>query len=320
MAKLRGALFSFDAKGSVANKLTIRKRHKLQVALGYNKPGSKKPFESSPTQKDQRSIVGLVTIRWNCMTAAEKAQWNSKASTSREHISGYNLFLRTAQTNLYQYLGLAGYWSMNYEHQGIIPDLSGQGNNGTLKPTYPSNCPTLAPGQNNKFGLAAKFDGVDDYIDCGNANSLTLLSSFTLEAWIKPSSTTQRTIIAKGTSTGTNYALDLRGTNNKYVAFFVYDTSGNHPGLIPSNLAVENGVWSHIAAVYNGSFFQVFVNNIGSDIASWSGSIKTSTYNLKIGTREGNYYFNNLIDEARIWNRALGPEEIMRHYKMLRQP
>ncbi|MCK4634745.1 MAG: BNR-4 repeat-containing protein, partial [Candidatus Aenigmarchaeota archaeon] len=76
---------------------------------------------------------------------------------------------------------LIGYW--NFEHvltNGTVYDNSTYGNDGTME-NFTSN--TTVTG---KYGKGLEFDGNNDYIDCGNGNSLNITNEITIEAWIKP--------------------------------------------------------------------------------------------------------------------------------------
>ena len=69
--------------------------------------------------------------------------------------------------------------------------------------------------------------------------------------------------------------------------------------------------WSHLATTYDGATLRLYVN--GTQVASktQSGSVPVSTGQLRIG---GNTiwgeYFSGLIDEVRIYNRALPVAEV----------
>jgi len=71
------------------------------------------------------------------------------------------------------------------------------------------------------------------------------------------------------------------------------------------------GVWSYIALTYDGTTLRLFVN--GSQVSSraTTGTIQTTANPLWLG---GNHpygeYFEGVIDEARVYNRALGESEI----------
>src|SRR5262249_52367666 len=69
--------------------------------------------------------------------------------------------------------------------------------------------------------------------------------------------------------------------------------------------------WTHVAATYDGSLVRLYVN--GNQVSSQScvGSIITSSGVLRIGGNSfWGEYFNGLIDEVRIYNRALSGSEI----------
>ncbi|MEM4461217.1 MAG: hypothetical protein QXY70_03730, partial [Nanopusillaceae archaeon] len=97
------------------------------------------------------------------------------------------LFLDPAPENLVLYL------PFDEGSGNIVYDYSGNNNHGVL---YNNLVWT-----DGMFGRALSFDGIDDYVDCGNIPSLTLTGPFSLSAWIKPMEGTQKTIIAKGNST-----------------------------------------------------------------------------------------------------------------------
>ena len=167
-----------------------------------------------------------------------------------------------------------------------------------------------------KYGKALKFDGVNEYVDCGSKASLNL-NAFSITVWVNPTSVSgYKTIVRKAgaSSADTNYALDLDSGNTK-VRFFVYDTSGNYHGVMATTKSVSLNKWTHIAATYDGTTFKVYINGTqDATTATWSGSIKTTTGSLKIGSSTSSNYFNGTIDEVKIWNRSLTQEEITKVY------
>ncbi len=74
--------------------------------------------------------------------------------------------------------------------------------------------------------------------------------------------------------------------------------------------AISSG-WNHITQTYNSSEQKLYVNGELKTSQALTGSISTNTNNLLIG----DYLFNGTIDEVRIYNRALSPDEIKMHYK-----
>jgi hypothetical protein len=88
--------------------------------------------------------------------------------------------------------GLVGYWDFQEGAGDTANDRSGYDNDGTLE-----NMATSSNGgwTDGKIGSALDFDGLDDYADIDDSNSLDV-TNVTLSAWVK-SETTGRYIIAK---------------------------------------------------------------------------------------------------------------------------
>jgi len=73
--------------------------------------------------------------------------------------------------------------------------------------------------------------------------------------------------------------------------------------------------WHHIAAVWDGIDVKIHVDDVDdSQTAMENGTviIITTTANTKVGldTTSAAHYFNGLIDEVRIWDKTLQPEDI----------
>lgn len=150
------------------------------------------------------------------------------------------------------------------------------------------------------------FDGVDDYVTCGAINP----TNFTLEAWVyAANNNADQAIISTLDETGlTGSELHL-GLNGS-VSFTIRSSSSNWVDLgSPESLIVTNE-WVHIAVTYNGSSMKIFVN--GSEVASETESdFIAGVSSLTIGQRSsGLLNYTGLIDNVRMWSRALTEVEI----------
>jgi hypothetical protein len=76
------------------------------------------------------------------------------------------------------------------------------------------------------------------------------------------------------------------------------------PQLLPLN------TWRHVAATFDGANLRLYVN--GAQVASTarSGALTTSAENLLIGADHYGEYFQGVLDEIRIYNRALSLSEL----------
>ncbi len=131
MAKLQGPLLSAAAHGKIANQVIFSRRKGNNIARGFHMPKK----DISLSQWTQRHIIGMLVAHWQCMTDAQRQNYENLAKESGLRISGFNYFLKVAQKDLYTHHGLCGYWSMNEISGDQVLDYSGQGNHGTLGPS-----------------------------------------------------------------------------------------------------------------------------------------------------------------------------------------
>jgi hypothetical protein len=197
--------------------------------------------------------------------------------------------------------GLVAAYGFNEGLGTSVADASGNGNLGTIAgATWTVD---------SKFGQALSFDG-NDRVNINDSNSLDLTTGMTLEAWIKPSasSTVFTTVILKERPGGLAYAQYVDSTTHANVYVNVGGEAGvSSPAVLPLN------VWTHVAVTFDGAMMRVFVNGAQVATRARSGSLLVSTGALRIGgnaiwTAES---FRGVIDEVRIYNRALSATEIL---------
>jgi glucose/arabinose dehydrogenase/PKD repeat protein len=196
--------------------------------------------------------------------------------------------------------GLVAAYGFNEGTGSVAGDASGHGHTGTI-----SGATWVTGG---KYGGALAFDAVD-WVTIAPSSLLDLTTGMTLSAWVKPTGTTGwQTVVLKEQPGGLVYALYSSTTGNvpaahAYVAGAERRTLG--PTVLPAN------TWTHLAATYDGAMLRLYVNGVQASARAMAGPIATSTGLLRIG---GNAvwgeYFRGLIDEVRVYSRALTPSEI----------
>ena len=187
-----------------------------------------------------------------------------------------------------------------------ILDLSGNENNGTLE-----NSPTFDSGN----GGSIVFDGVDDFITCGNNPSLQITGELTQYAWFKSSNTAQQGIIYKDNQTYRCYKLQTTSTGKVFPIFFSSNSAYNS---FEGNTVITNGDWQNLVATYTPSTsVKIYVNGI-LDATYTSGIppfLDNDSVNLELGRKgDGNFYLNGNIAIAQIYNRALTSQEVLQNY------
>lgn len=160
------------------------------------------------------------------------------------------------------------------------------------------------------WNQACYFNGQSgSYISAPNSSTLNIISSFEIEMWIIPADVTEpaiQALVEKSTAAqNSGYAMFL---SNGRVALRTNGTTR----VIGTTVLPENQ-WSHIAGVYNAANaqFQVYVNGVldGSAIAAGAAPIANND-SLRVGRSISGNNFQGLIDELRIWKKALSSTEI----------
>jgi hypothetical protein len=195
-------------------------------------------------------------------------------------------------------------------------DGSGNNNNGTISGA------TRVTGQTG-FGGALQFNGSSSIVNIAHSASLALTNGMTLEAWVNPSANAGtsvndgwRTVIMKERSTtGLAYGLYSNDGDSNPSRPAGYIRNNGTDVEAANGPAVPIGVWTHLAVTYDGTTLRLYVNGVLRNSVSAPGGINASTAPLRIGGNTvfsvpGTEYFAGLIDEVRIYNRALSAAEI----------
>ena len=216
--------------------------------------------------------------------------------------------------------GLVGHWSLSEQSikatspDTILADLSAYGNDGT---NHGAIFTTNRMGITNR---AMSFDGENDYVNCGNDESLDITDAVTISAWVKPNVVSDYKEIVRKENAGDKKMLFSIQNGNIF-------SFGTHNGTSYSELDYSGfdssyiGKWTHLVATHNSSGVRnIYINGISVDNDNvGTGITAVGTANLFIGSAQGtSEYFNGTIDEVRIYNRALSPAEILFLYESYR--
>jgi len=203
--------------------------------------------------------------------------------------------------------GLVGKWTFDGKNTnwatGAVTDSSGAGNNGQIVAMATSSAVA------GKVGQALSFDGVNDYIDVSNAafNNLPATYNFTVSFWFKSEifNTSSAAVTFEGTDDIVIYP------NNSVIGPRIYWR--NLGGNIISALSTQNRSWHHLVFTSRDSNDHVlYVDGIQVGNSTATGSVGPFSY-LYIGKYPGQQY-NGLIDDVRVYNRALSATEILQLY------
>jgi hypothetical protein len=209
--------------------------------------------------------------------------------------------------------GLVAY----YPFSGTAKDESGNGLNAANEG---------AVFQSDRFGTlnhALFFDGVSARVNAGYRSAFNFgASNFTLSAWIKPEADClNRYILSKYRNPDPNsYGIGTDGGSVNTYAFIV----DQHPGTAASgSLGMADGGYHQMLVTYTrGGLMRVYLDGVERDSADISGEPGLMENNqplligsLADGSGAGLQAFHGVIDDVRIYNRALSASEVDQLYQ-----
>lgn len=200
--------------------------------------------------------------------------------------------------------GLVGWWKMNEIIGSAVPDYAGS-NPGTV---------TGAVVQNGKIYNSLYFDGVDDYVNIGDATIADFGTSTdaTIMLWVNIAANTSNWDMPIAKKTG-SYGWNFELGNGNWNFFLQSGTTSYSNSIF---VGTGTAIWKHLSVVIDkintAGTITAFVNGVQVDTDSvFIGSLENND-NLILGMNSGlnNYKLNGNIDDVRIYNRALSNAEV----------
>jgi hypothetical protein len=210
--------------------------------------------------------------------------------------------------------GLVSYWPLN-EISGPAYDVTGGGNQGFSKNT--------TQGVAGKIKTAYSFNGSSSKVDMGNPANLSLTTAGTISCWVYMPVLPAHdgVILEKGDAVnGRNgYALFYQKQSNSF-QFMIADSI--HNALYSAGSGLSAATWYHVVCSWvNGSFgghgfvYTYLNGNVISNTSSIYNCV-SNVYNFALGGNlpTSSAYFQGIIDEVGVWNRALISSEVATLY------
>ena len=178
---------------------------------------------------------------------------------------------------------------------------------------------TFEPG---KVGLGFRSGGQGSLVEVADAPNLDL-TTFTIAAWVRVDALNffNMPIVWKGNNGGQDvtspYSLVITGTNSGPGgpgATFVLLSDGANTQELASSSLLPLGTFTHIAATADGTNLRIYVDGqLDSEVAQNVTALVNNSFPLQIGGMSDAIhaaYFNGIVDEVQIYNRALTASEI----------
>ncbi|WP_167357038.1 LamG-like jellyroll fold domain-containing protein [Paenibacillus pectinilyticus] len=242
--------------------------------------------------------------------------WNSYVDTSQMAPGSMTTVYGTIQGYPYQQASVVitiqgtgtndvSAWYKFDESSGTTAsDSSGNGKNATL-----SGTPSFIAG---KSGNAVNLNGSTDYASLPTG-IVSNLNDFTIAAWVKPNSVSKWSrVFDFGTGTSKYMFLTVNAGSAPRFAITTSGSSAEQQLNAPS--ALPTGTWTHLAITWSGNTGTLYVNGVAvatnTNMTFKPSDLGATNQNYFGKSQYNDPYLNGLVDQFKIYNRALSASEV----------
>lgn len=220
-------------------------------------------------------------------------------------------------------LGLVAYWSFNEATSTVATDFSGNGNHGTLE-NFDVPFSATSGWVNGKRASGLSFAGgtSNDSVNVGSLSALNGATRATISVWVYDrSGAASKSIISRFNGGSPSFILYTSDAGNGGGSSISFSPDGSE-NVFTTGSVHQTNRWEHWVAVFDGTQgadldkVTLYLNGVvqAEDITSTplASAIDTSSDTVRIGADSDLCCeFNGVLDEVRVYNRALGPTEVV---------
>jgi len=161
-----------------------------------------------------------------------------------------------------------------------------------------------------KFGAGLEFDGKSGYVICPDSPSLHLDKTVSMTVWFKPQAASSIMNIIMGASCKNRINMGGHCIQGSFSVDNIYCKT--------DAMGVMRNEWNYAAVTYNGEKTALYLNgNLIGESKDKTGKLLFSGPIIISSEGCRAYFFEGIIDEVKIYDYALSPEELRKEYKSL---
>ncbi len=319
------AYFNYDIGTSTANNAGITSMPDMTsnantaTLLGFGLSGTSSNWVESyamvvPTAATASSISATsFTANWTAPAIGTANSYFLDVSTSASFgsvIAGSPFTIASPGTSQI-ITGLSASTTYYYRIRADKAVITGQGARSSIITVTTSAVAMTPPGN------ALNFDGANDYVGINTTLGNFGTSNFTVEAWIKTTSTGNGSIVSKRTATTYGNYFRLTATASGKASLEINESSAANYTFITGNTTINDGKWHHVAAVRTATQLLLYVDGVSDATAkTLNGNPNinnASTFSIgrfldDVATAKE--LFNGNIDEVKVYNTNLSAANI----------
>lgn len=211
---------------------------------------------------------------------------------------------------------LVSWWKFDDGSGTAAADSHGT-NDGTV---HGASWTTDTPGAASTGAL--DFDGTDDYVLVPDSDSLDITGGLTIDFWMKHESGDYGVPIAKHRYEFSPYEIHWHHENKHFE--FLLDTYTHT--YTSDTLTISGDTWYHYAFVFDPDNDQVrfYLDGEAAGVSATTlDALNVNDYDLNIGRDDlgsAMRHIDGIIDEVRIYDRALSQSEVQDNYNAIPEP
>ena len=227
---------------------------------------------------------------------------------------------------------LKGWWKLNVDNSTwngsnwSITDSSGEGNTGTSSGMNTANLVASDLTRSIPYSsYSMVFDGIGDYIDCGQVSIFNSATAITMSGWFKQDTLdTENLMLGTVITTSSCCTIYTWSDGNMYI--HIADGANSH-GSFDYSTVITAQEWFHMAVVYDGTGVtdadkvKLYINNNPITLSFSANPIPTSLpatqsdfYIGSSATYTATQGWNGEINNTAVWNSALNEDQILTIY------
>ncbi len=216
-----------------------------------------------------------------------------------------------------QATGLAAYWNFDEGSGSVLTDHGEYGNDGAI---YGAKWTT------GILGGALNFDGYNDYVSVFDDAAFCNLNLLTLSCWINVEDVNHtdgqgEMIVGKGRQTPSNmYALwvadDVIPDKVCFSFTMLYDDTTGF--TVSTDYICKKNVWYNVVGTYDGQKMRIYIDGKVVNQTENRRGVPNSSHPVYMARHDfstsSSYRINGMMDEIKIFNRAVSASEIYSSY------
>jgi prepilin-type N-terminal cleavage/methylation domain-containing protein len=255
-------------------------------------------------------LSGLIMVSTNSMT-------------QKANLAKAQMFSSSLRNSLMA--NITGEWKFDEASGTAANETWTRTNNGTLTNftdttagygDSSSNADGWMSSSNCISGTCLKFDGIDDYINCGTGSSLNITGAITISAWVKKYDLTSRDDIVTKLAAGFNFLTHSTANYNR-LYLQAQDTGGTWRSVYSNNYAIADSNWHFIAVTYSRPTAVFYVDGQNWGTGSRDYDVMSGSGDFIIGAivESGNSSnISGVLDEVRVYNTVIPTSQIKEQY------